>query len=60
VFWDGEEFEEVLEFEEAMAKPQNPDMPICPECLQYRPDDERVKAGMKCGICAGYGEEASK
>lgn len=26
---------------------------ICPECGQVRPGDERVKAGMKCGICAG-------
>jgi len=32
---------------------------FCPECLQYRPDDERVKAGLKCRFCA-YGEEASK
>jgi len=24
----------------------------CPECLQERPDDERVAAGMKCGNCA--------
>ncbi len=30
--------------------------PICPECREYRPDDDRVKAGMKCGVCAGYGE----
>ena len=27
---------------------------ICPECGEYRPDDERVKNGMKCGQCA-YG-----
>ena len=27
---------------------------FCPECQQHRPDDERVKAGMKCGECA-YG-----
>jgi len=33
---------------------------ICSECLQYRPDDERVKAGLKCALCAGYGEEAEK
>jgi len=25
---------------------------ICPECGQYRPDDERVKHGMKCRFCA--------
>lgn len=25
---------------------------ICPECGQYRPDDDRVKNGMKCGQCA--------
>ena len=25
---------------------------ICPECRQYRPDDERVKSGMKCEQCA--------
>lgn len=28
----------------------------CIECGEYRPDDERVKAGMKCGYCA-YGSE---
>ena len=33
---------------------------VYPECGQYRPDDERVKAGMKCAICAGYGEEAAQ
>jgi hypothetical protein len=27
----------------------------CPECGEYRPDDERVKMGMKCGHCA-YGD----
>jgi len=27
---------------------------ICPECGEYRPDDDRVKNGMKCGQCA-YG-----
>ena len=26
---------------------------ICPECGQERPGDERVKAGMKCSLCAG-------
>lgn len=25
---------------------------ICPECRQYRPDDERVQNGMKCAQCA--------
>ena len=25
---------------------------ICPECGEHRPDDNRVKAGMKCGHCA--------
>ena len=29
------------------------DMNICGECGQERPGDERVQAGMKCGICAG-------
>ena len=28
---------------------------VCPECRQYKPDDERVQSGMKCGQCA-YGE----
>ena len=28
---------------------------VCPECGQYKPDDERVQSGMKCGQCAGYG-----
>jgi len=28
---------------------------ICPECGEERPDDERVRAGIKCGRCAyGY------
>jgi len=27
---------------------------ICLECGELRPDDERVKAGMKCSYCA-YG-----
>jgi len=26
---------------------------ICGECGQVRPGDERVKAGMKCAVCAG-------
>lgn len=25
---------------------------ICPECGFERPDDDRVRAGMKCGECA--------
>jgi len=25
---------------------------VCWECLQYRPEDERVKNGMKCARCA--------
>lgn len=29
---------------------------ICPECGEYRPDDERVKNGMKCRYCAYGGE----
>ena len=29
---------------------------VCPECLEPRPGDERVEAGMKCGPCA-YGHE---
>lgn len=27
---------------------------VCPECYQYKPDDDRAEAGMKCGKCAGY------
>lgn len=30
--------------------------PLCPECGEPRPDDDRVKAGMKCTQCA-YGHE---
>ena len=30
---------------------------ICPECGEHRPGDARVKAGMKCGLCA-YGYSA--
>lgn len=29
---------------------------VCPECGEFRPDDDRVQAGMKCGFCA-YGNE---
>lgn len=32
------------------------ELEICPECGQERPGDERVKGGMKCGVCAGYAE----
>ena len=28
---------------------------ICPECGQYKPDDDRVKAGMKCTECTYKG-----
>jgi predicted Zn-ribbon and HTH transcriptional regulator len=32
--------------------------PQCPECGEPRPDDDRVRAGMKCSICAyGAGQE---
>ena len=31
------------------------ELEICPECCQVRPDDDRVKAGMKCGFCARSG-----
>ena len=27
---------------------------VCPECEEFKPDDVRVEAGMKCGACA-YG-----
>ena len=27
---------------------------VCIECLEYKPDDDRVYGGMKCGECA-YG-----
>lgn len=31
---------------------------ICPECLEHKPNDERVKNGMECAACAGLkGEE---
>jgi len=43
----------------APCKRENDKM-TCPECGQPRPNDERVKNGMKCGICAGYGEGAGK
>lgn len=33
---------------------------ICPECGESRPDDDRVKAGMKCGACAYYCEQAEQ
>jgi hypothetical protein len=26
-------------------------VPVCPECGQPRPDDERVAAGLRCGDC---------
>ena len=34
--------------------PPEDDELICGECGEPRPDDDRVKAGMKCGFCA-YG-----
>ena len=30
---------------------------VCGECGEYRPDDGRVEAGMKCGHCAYAGAE---
>ena len=24
----------------------------CPECDEYKPDDARIQAGMRCGECA--------
>ena len=29
---------------------------ICPECGEERPDDDRVKQGMKCRHCAYWGQ----
>ena len=29
---------------------------LCGECGQFRPDDERVLAGMKCSFCAYPGD----
>ena len=49
-----EEFQEYLEKKYGKGKPNDPY--VCPECRQYKPDDERVQSGMKCGQCA-YGEE---
>lgn len=40
-------FQEILEEWRMMYE-------ICPECGEVRSGDERVRAGMKCGICAGY------
>lgn len=37
---------------QAVIKPL-PTQDICPECLGLRPGDERVRAGMKCSVCAG-------
>ena len=28
------------------------EVPVCPECGEERPDDERAKGGMKCSFCA--------
>lgn len=28
------------------------ELKLCQECRQYRPEDERVEEGMKCGECA--------
>jgi len=39
-------FEEILE-------EWRRELEICPECGEVRPGDERVKAGMKCSVCAG-------
>lgn len=40
---------------EAMRKPP---LLLCPECGQEGLEDERVEAGIKCGRCAGYGNES--
>lgn len=29
------------------------DFRFCPECGQFKPEDDRVKNGMKCAECAG-------
>jgi len=31
---------------------------VCLECEEYRPDDARVQAKMKCGFCA-YGTDST-
>jgi len=48
------EIDPYQEYLEAGVMPGNlePEGDICPECGEDRPDDERVRAGMKCGFCA--------
>jgi predicted amidophosphoribosyltransferase len=41
------------------APPDPPDPDRCPECLQLRPGDERVRAGMKCSFCTYDSERVS-
>lgn len=31
----------------------SPTTPVCPECGHPRPEDERVKAGLRCEFCEG-------
>ena len=47
---------EQLKKEMTELQPPTKESDICGECGEHRPDDDRVKAGMKCRFCA-YGEE---
>lgn len=50
-----EEWSEMHRLAEKMAElATKPPPGVCPECLEPRPDDERVENGMKCAQCS-YG-----
>lgn len=41
------------ELSEAASTPLGPSTPVCPECGQPKPDDERVLSGLRCEFCDG-------
>ncbi len=41
-----------------LVKAQMPNFEACPECGGYRPEDERVMAGMRCRVCV-YAERTA-
>jgi len=51
IFWN---YEVNSDWYRLISLLENGDSVICPECLEIRPFDDRVRAGMKCGLCA-YG-----
>ena len=51
IFWNYESNPDWVELISTLERDEFPNT-ICPECRQLKPDDERVRNGMKCGQCA--------